>query len=277
MAAESRWRDIAEQLRQRIEAGKFAEGKDGRPQLPKETELREEFNTSRNTIRDAINWLVERGIVETEPGKGTFVVFKPQPLHVTLSLRGPGSGGGEGKAYVADAQGQGREWDDTSPEVKIEPAEVRIARYLELPTGTQVILRHQQRRIDGRPWSLQTSYYPLSFVHDGATRLLEARDIEEGGVAYIEVTLKRKQVGYHDEINARPPNPGEVTFFHLSERASVVVFETYRTAYDTDGKPFRLTVTVWPADRNRLHYNVGKVPARVIDAPGLHSVSEDSG
>jgi hypothetical protein len=46
-----------------------------------------------------------------------------------------------------------------------------------------------------------------------------------------------------------------------------VVFETYRTAFDFNGKAFRLTVTIWPSDRNRLHYNFGTVPADVVATP----------
>ena len=36
--------------------------------------------------------------------------------------------------------------------------------------GSQVISRHQRRFIDGTPWSLQTSYYPMGFVVKGADR-----------------------------------------------------------------------------------------------------------
>ncbi len=44
------YRQIAEQLRLRIESGELAPGS----QLPTELVLREEFNASRNTVRDAI-------------------------------------------------------------------------------------------------------------------------------------------------------------------------------------------------------------------------------
>ena len=49
-------------------------------QLPTELELRELYdNASRNTIRDAIKWLITRGLVETRPGQGTFVVEEDRP------------------------------------------------------------------------------------------------------------------------------------------------------------------------------------------------------
>ncbi len=44
-----------------------------------------------------------------------------------------------------------------------------------------VVSRHQQRFIDDMPWSLQTSYYPMTLVEQGATRLIQATDIPRRG------------------------------------------------------------------------------------------------
>jgi GntR family transcriptional regulator len=38
------------------------------------------------------------------------------------------------------------------------------------------------------------------------------------------------------------------------------MYEITRTAYDGNGQPMRLTVTVYPADRNQFIVNVGEVP-----------------
>lgn len=277
--AQPRWREIADELLRRIEEGDFArEEGSGRRQLPPEMDLREEYGASRNTIRDAITWLASRGHVVSEQGKGTFVVFRPAPFHVTLSARGDqeGPGGGEGEAYRQDAMVQKREPRDLRPKVEVQGAKPKIARYLQIPPESLVVSRHQERYIDDDPWSLQTSYYPLEFVHRGALRLLEAYDLQQGVVKYLGETLGYKQAGYHDEVKARVPDENETRFFDLMESAADVVLETFRTAYDPDGAPFRLTVTVWPADRNRLHYNVGEVPGKVVESPGeTHHSGED--
>lgn len=75
------YRQIAEQLRLRIESGELAPGS----QLPTELVLREEFNASRNTVRDAIKWLTNLGLVDTRPGQGTFVAEAIDPFVTTLS------------------------------------------------------------------------------------------------------------------------------------------------------------------------------------------------
>ena len=36
------------------------------------------------------------------------------------------------------------------------------------------------------------------------------------------------------------------------------VFEIFRTGFDQTGTPLRVTVTVWPADRNQFIVNVGE-------------------
>lgn len=279
MAGEVRWREIADDLLRRIQADEFtaADG-GGRAKLPTELELRDEYSASRNTIREALAWLVERGYLETERGKGTFVVFRPETLHVTLSLSfrpesesDVGPGGGEGTKWIKDAELEGREPSQSDIDIGVRRASHEIARYLQIPENTPVVSRHQQMKVDNRPWLLQTSYYPQDFTAK-APRLLDPNDIPEGTVAYLHKTHGFVQGGYHDEINVRLPDQDEINFFGLSERASVLVYETFRTAYDEEtGKPFRFTVTVWPADRNRLHYNVGRVPDAVVKRPsGRH-------
>ena len=67
-----RYREIAEDLRGKIESGDLPPGE----QLPTEFELQEEYAASRNTVRDAVKSLITRGLVETRPGQGTFVTEK---------------------------------------------------------------------------------------------------------------------------------------------------------------------------------------------------------
>jgi hypothetical protein len=38
------------------------------------------------------------------------------------------------------------------------------------------------------------------------------------------------------------------------------VFEVQRVAFDDHGLPFRLTISVYPADRNQFAISVGRVP-----------------
>jgi GntR family transcriptional regulator len=64
----------------------------------------------------------------------------------------------------------------------------------------------------------------------------------------------------HGTDTVRPPDQEESVFFGLPDNASVALIQLSRTAYAVEGEPIRFTVTVYPADRNMLFYNIGKVP-----------------
>ncbi len=265
MAADPMYRQIAEDLRRQIETGELLPGQ----QLRTELEFREKYSASRNTVRDAIKCLITWGLVETRPGQGTFVVEKIIPFVTTLTGDPrTGFGGGEDEIYDLydmEVKAERREPEASAPRVEIQGAPSRIASELQLPVGTSVVSRHQQRFIDGTPWSLQTSFYPMSLVEQGALRLVQATNIEQGTVAYVAETLKIEQAGWRDLITVRNPDETETAFFKLPDDGRVSVIETRRTAFDDTDTPVRLTVSVYPADRNQFAVNVGRVPAEVAD------------
>jgi GntR family transcriptional regulator len=260
--ADPMYRQIAEDLRQQIEAGE-AGGLPPGAQLLTELELREKYNASRNTVRDAIKLLITRGLVETRAGQGTFVVHKIVPFITTLT--GEPGGGSDGDIYQNEVRATLRTPDASPPRVEIQQADSSLAEELRSDEGSTVVSRHQERHIDGTPWSLQTSFYPLNLVQRGATRLIEANDIQQGSVEYLRESIGIKQVGYLDNVKVRPPDATEARFFGLEDDGRVSVVETRRTAFDESGAPFRLTVSVYPADRNQFAVIVGQVPADVME------------
>lgn len=251
------YRQIAEDLRAQIESGEVSPGQ----QLMTEIELRERYDASRNTVRDAIKWLIALGLVETRPGQGTFVVEARDPFVTTLTGdASTGVGGDEGAIYRSEVSARNRKPDTSPVQVEIQRATGEIAERLRIPDLAEVISRHERRFIDGTPWSMQTSFYPSSFAERGANLLRSAGNIEQGTVQYLADTLGLKQVGYQDWISSRVPNATEVDFFKLPPDGRVQMYEVFRTAFDGNGAPMRLTVTVFPTDRNQFIVNVGEVP-----------------
>jgi GntR family transcriptional regulator len=258
------YHQIADDLRDRIESGELPPG----AQLPTELELREKYAASRNTIRDAIKRLTSLGLVATRPGQGTFVVQEIDPFVTTLT-GDPTVGGapGESTAYLSEVSEQHRKAKASAPRVEVQVPSAEIAARLRVDPTTQVVSRHQQRYIDDIPWSLQTTYYPMDFVtKGGALRLLTAEDMEGGVVKYLTGLLGLSQVGYRDWITARTPDLNEQNFFKIQHDATV--FEVFRTGFDQNGKPLRVTVTVYPADRNQFIVNAGEVPAPEYNVDG---------
>lgn len=255
------YRRIAEDRREKIESGALARGS----QLPTELGLRDRYEASRNTVRDAVKWLITRGLVETRPGQGTFVTEKVDP-YVTVLTGDPGSNTyDEGPVYREEVRAVLRTPTESAPRAEIHRASGVIQHELRLAAGSNVVSRRQERFIDGTPWSLQTCFYPMSLAERGAMRLIQAMNVEEGTVAYLERALGIRLAGYRDKITVRPPGTGEARFFRLPDDGRVAVFEILRTVFDTRGLPFLLAVSVYPADRNQFVRTVGQVPATDSD------------
>jgi GntR family transcriptional regulator len=251
MAQQPMYQQIAEDLSKQIDDGILAPDS----QLPTEIELRERYGASRNTIRDAIKRLISQGLIETRPGQGTFVTTRVDPFVTVLTADPETGAGGDTATYLSEVSAAHRVPRVTTPEVGVLASPAQVARRLRIAEGTQVVSRRRQRYIDEIPWSLETSYYPLNFITDGAPKLLIAEDIAEGTVRYLADTLDLRQIGYRDWITARVPDVPEQLFFKIGHDATVV--EIFRTAFDQRKKPMRLTVTVFRADRNQFIVDVG--------------------
>ena len=266
------YRQIAEDLRSKIDTGELARG----AQLPTELQLREQYGppgaraVSRNTVRDAVELLVSDGLVEKRPGQGTFVVQKIEPFITTLSGNPEG---GESAAYRSQVASHGLEPQETKPRVEIH--EASIAPELKLGKDDEVVSRHQQRRINGMPYSLQTSFYPRDFVQRGAELLDKAGEIEEGAVEYIRKTIGVEQVAWREENKVRVADSTESTFFNLPPKGGIPVVEARRTGFDKKGKRIRLTITIYASDRNVLVYEAGTLPKDEGDSAVAH-ISPDA-
>ena len=260
MPRQPMYQQIADELRGQIGSGELAQGS----RLPTELELGDKYKASRNTIRDAIKQLTAQNLVETRPGQGTFVIVKADPFVTILSSvpdpdAAEGSVDPESATYLSSVDMEHREARVSKPRVEIQTPPPEVARRLRLAPDQQVVGRHQERFIDELPWSLQTSFYPMEFVTGGkATRLLMADDIEEGAVRYLKTAMDLKQTGYRDWITARAPDENEQKFFGLTR--DTTVFVIFRTGFDQTGTPMRVTVTIFPADRNQFIVDSGDVP-----------------
>jgi GntR family transcriptional regulator len=254
------YQQITDNLRAQIESGELAQGS----RLPTELELGETYKASRNTIRDAIKQLTTQNLVETRPGQGTFVTVKADPFVTILSSvpdpdAAEGSVDPESALYLSSVTMEHREARVSTPRVEVQAPPQEVALRLRLVPGQQAVSRHQERFIDEVPWSLQTSFYPMEFATEGkATSLLIAKNIEEGAVRYLKTAMDLKQTGYRDWITARAPDENEQRFFGLGRDATVFVI--FRTGFDQTGTPMRVTVTIFPADRNQFIVDSGKVP-----------------
>jgi DNA-binding GntR family transcriptional regulator len=81
--ATPQWRQLAGILRDRIRSGTYPPGRI----LPSETQLTQEFDLVRNTIRKAVRLLRDEGLIVTVQGRGSYVAdpLPPESDDVTQS------------------------------------------------------------------------------------------------------------------------------------------------------------------------------------------------
>ena len=249
---EPKYREIAADLEHKIKSGNLEAGQ----RLQSDSDLGDEYEASRNTIRQAIQFLLTRGVVEKQPGGGTLVRKNIDPFRTVIDAQ-TGFAGFEGAAYASDVQASNRRPRSATPRVEIQEASGDIAKALALDEGAEVVIRHQERFIDDELWSMQTSYYPMAFVEQGATRLLAVKDISEGTRRYLDETIDVKEIGSHDTMKVRAPTQGEAAAFNLPEDGRIAVFETRQVGIDADRHPVRVTITIYPSDRNTFSMETG--------------------
>ena len=117
--------------------------------LPPEHLLIKRFAVSRTTIRQAIQNLIRRGLIEVRRGKGTFVT-QPKISQELTELTG----------FVEDMQALGRRATARLLEQQIVPASEDIARHLALTVGTLVVRIRRVRLADSVPLSFDETYLP---------------------------------------------------------------------------------------------------------------------
>jgi GntR family transcriptional regulator len=134
--------------------------------LPAEQSLTERFAVSRTTIRQAIQNLIRRGLVEIRRGTGTFVA-QPKISQELTELTG----------FVEDMQALGRHASARLLDHQIVPANEGVARALALAVGTLVVRVQRVRLADNIPLSFDETYLPRELGEKIIENNLEAEPI----------------------------------------------------------------------------------------------------
>jgi GntR family transcriptional regulator len=251
MPATPLYRRIAADLREAIYAGRLRPGS----QLPTEQDLGERYKVSRNTVRLALGLLQNEGIITSTPGRGTFVRDRAVlTYYASRAEAADRPNDWHTDAYFTEVRTQGRE-PSQSFDMRIDPASLAVAQRLAVEEGEAVVVRRMIRYVDGEPWSIQDSAYPMDIAQQCG--LLVPHDIPRGTVAQM-ADHGHVEIGHVDEITTRMPTPEEAQTLNLGSGVPVLIYA--RTAY-TKQRPVRLTETVFAGDRNRLVYELGQLDA----------------
>lgn len=242
---------VAEGVRDAIASGRYAPGE----QIPAEDDLARDYRVSRATVRRALETLTSEGLLTAGYGRAgrrvqkrevlTFYGSRSESMARADERRGRGV-----DAWVADAADQGRTATQ-SIRVMVEFPPAMVAGRLELGEGEAACARKRVRYLDGVPHNLNTTWYPLDIAE--GSPIMSPADVAIGTVALMR-EMGYVQVRYVDEMEARTPTPAEAEQLRMPPGWPVLT--QLRTGYTTE-RPVKVTLTIWPADRARLVYELG--------------------
>lgn len=141
--AEVVYKQIADELRDRIVSGQLAPGDD----VPTEAELAQRWSTSRGPIRNALAALRQEGLIETTRGRPARVrERRPQAVDVSIP-------------FTRWAREIGAEPGARTQEISLRRADAEKAALLGIDVGEQVVDVLRLRLLDGRPTMLERLTY----------------------------------------------------------------------------------------------------------------------
>ncbi|WP_371479139.1 GntR family transcriptional regulator [Kitasatospora sp. NBC_00315] len=221
-----RARQVADVLRRQV----LSEAYGPRP-LPHEDVLAEEFGTSRNTVREALDLLRTEGLVRRVPGSGTLVVAEKVPHGLNRLM---------GLAETLHEHGEVTNEVRSFGPVR---APGPVARRLGLPEGADVVYVERVRRLNGLPLSLDLTYLApdigaaldaADLVHQDVFRLIEEAAGQPLGQA--DITL--------EAVNA---DPHSASVLEVPRGGALLMLERLTTL--ADGRPVDLEYVRFRGDR----------------------------
>lgn len=215
---------VAQELQRLIADGEIETGS----RLDNEVLLAETLGVSRPTIRRAIQYLVERGLVVRKRGVGTQVVRSSvqRPLELT--------------SLHDDLARTGRQPSTKVLEQSLVPADETVAHELRVPPGADVLLLRRLRLADDEPIALMTNYLPdgmLDPTVDLSTRGL----YETLRAAGVRIRIANQSIGAVSATAAQARL--------LSERRGAALLTMTRTAHDDEGRPVEYGSHVYRGSR----------------------------
>jgi GntR family transcriptional regulator len=246
VARSTLYQQVASELRRSIYSGDLGPG----DQLPTEMDLMRSHGVSRNTVRLALGELVNEGLVSRTPRRGTVVRDRrPLLIHPQRELE-PRPGGAPREAFAFAVSQEGRVPGQEIEVLIVHPSE-DVASRLGLADDGLAVVRKRLRYVDGQPFNTNDSYFPLSIVEN--SEIARPGDIMRGANSVL-AELGHAQVRVVDDIWARMPNAVEAERLQLESGTPVVVY--VRVGYDERDAPVRVAVSVLPADKHLIRYEL---------------------
>ncbi|GAA0427354.1 GntR family transcriptional regulator [Acrocarpospora corrugata] len=203
---------VAEQISEAISSGELTPGS----RLDNEILLADRLGLSRPTIRQAIQYLVDKGLLVRKRGVGTQVVHGQVKRSVELT------------SLYDDLRRAGQDPATRVLSFGTAAADESVATVLAVPAGTEVLHLERLRSAAGEPLALLRNWLPLGLAPLTAGALAERGLYELLRTAGVRMRVANQRIG------ARAASPAEARL--LGERRGAPLLTMVRTTYDDQGR-----------------------------------------
>lgn len=222
-----RYIKIHNEIKQMIEAGKWRVG----DRIPSERVLALEFDVSRMTLRQAVQTLVDEGILERHVGSGTYVSRQRVQEKMSSGVT----------SFTELTEAQGKVPSSKTVTYKVATPSLSELEKLHLKEGAKVLRMERIRYADGRPICFEVATVPYDLVTNygreeitaSLYRTLEANDLQIGKAQQtISAMLASERIAEYLEL-----------------KRGAAILRLRQVTFLTDGRPFEYVRTQYAANR----------------------------
>ncbi|MFE9685457.1 GntR family transcriptional regulator [Streptomyces sp. NPDC006285] len=223
---------LAQQLESAIEHGALAPG----DLLGNEVDIAARLGLSRPTVRQAIQSLVEKGLLVRRRGIGTQVVHSQVRRSLELT------------SLYDDLAAAGQSPATRVLRNEVESASAEVAAALGIPEGRDVIVLERLRSTHGEPMAHLCNYLPAALL------ALDTDRLEATGLYRMMRSAGITLHSAHQTVGARSATAEEGGL--LDEPAGAALLTMRRTAFDDTGRAVEYGTHVYRASRYTFDFQL---------------------
>lgn len=226
------YQQLYEILRDRIARRELAPG----DMLPPEIQLMAQYGAGRVTVRQALDMLVQDGLIYRERARGTFVAYPSVEQNLVRIV-----------SFTQDMQQRGLTASTRILASELTPAMAELAEQLQLEPGAELARLERLRLADGEPMSVEESFLAHRFCpnilqrHDYATYPLRDALASDYNVRLVRA---------RQTIRAVAANAALARVLAVPQRSPLLHIE--RVSYSQDNAPIEFLRIWYRADRYSL-------------------------
>ena len=212
-------------------------------QIPGEQDLCERYQVSRTVVRQALRELEYDGVITRQKGKGTFISLPKISEGLVQKLTG----------FYQDMVERGLKPGSQVLHQDVSPSSEKVARFLNIEPGEEVIDIQRLRFINDEPIQLVTTFIPFKICPSLASADLTNQSL----YAYLEEECGIVLTKGHRYIEAVLANDHEAAQLGIERGAPLLMLDS--VSYSEDGRPIEYYHALHRGDRSRFEVELVRV------------------